>query len=143
MQRFLSSFSSNLYWFYLYLLMCSKEVGFVGHKYRLKKYNLVSGTISPRSLVTKNEVLFHVDYSESYENKPQREIQSDYFGHTRFSIFAACCYTVQKMKFSSFLQIWSHLLKKSLMENFTYCAVKRWSFLLELIEVVRRELHFE
>ena len=123
MQRFLSSFSSNLYWFYLYLLMCSKEVGFVGHKYRLKKYNLVSGTISPRPLVTKNEVLFHVDYSESYENKPQREIQSDYFGHTRFSIFAACCYTVQKMKFSSFLQIWSHLLKKSLMENFIFCAV--------------------
>ena len=44
-------------------------------------------------------------------------------------------YTAQKMKFSikdffskcdqirSFLQIWSHLLKKSLMENFILCAV--------------------
>ena len=44
-------------------------------------------------------------------------------------------YTVQKMKFSikdffskrdqirSFLRIWSHLLKKSLMENFIFCAV--------------------
>ena len=43
--------------------------------------------------------------------------------------------TAQKMKFSikdyfskcdqirSFLRIWSHLLKKSLMENFTFCAV--------------------
>ena len=43
-------------------------------------------------------------------------------------------YTAQKMKFSikdffskcdqirSFLQIWSHLLKKSLMENFIFCA---------------------
>ena len=43
--------------------------------------------------------------------------------------------TVQKMKFSiknffgkcdqirSFLRIWSHLLKKSLMENFIFCAV--------------------
>ena len=43
--------------------------------------------------------------------------------------------TVQKMKFSikdffskcdqirSFLRIWSHLLKKSLMENFFFCAV--------------------
>ena len=43
--------------------------------------------------------------------------------------------TAQKMKFStknffskcdqirSFLQIWSHLLKKPLMKNFTFCAV--------------------
>ena len=43
-------------------------------------------------------------------------------------------YTAQKMKFSikdflskcnqnrSFLRIWSHLLKKSLMENFIFCA---------------------
>ena len=42
--------------------------------------------------LTKNEVLIHVDYSESYENKPQREIQSAYFGHTTFSIFTACYY---------------------------------------------------
>ena len=46
--------------------------------------------------------------------------------------------TAQKMKFSiedfsskcvqirSFLRIWSHLLKKSLMENFIFCAV--WAF---------------
>ena len=45
------------------------------------------------------------------------------------------CLTAQKMKFSikdffskcnqirSFLWIWSHLLKKSLMENFIFCAV--------------------
>ena len=44
-------------------------------------------------------------------------------------------YTVQKMKFSvkdffskcnqirGFLRTWSHLLKKSLIENFIYCAV--------------------
>ena len=44
--------------------------------------------------------------------------------------------TAQKMKFSmkdffskcdqirSFLRIWSHLLKKYLMENFIFCAVK-------------------
>ena len=44
--------------------------------------------------------------------------------------------TAQKMKFSSkdffskydqtrsFLGIWSHLLKKSLMENFIFCAVR-------------------
>lgn len=40
----------------------------------------------------KNDLLVHVDYSESYENKQQREIQSAYFGHTTFSIFTACCY---------------------------------------------------
>ena len=46
----------------------------------------------------------------------------------------------QKMKFSvkdyfskndqieSFLQIWSNLLKKSLMESFIFCAVCKWSF---------------
>ena len=40
-------------------------------------------------------------------------------------------YTAQKMNFSkcdqirSFQRIWSHLLKKSLMENFIFCAVLR------------------
>ena len=43
----------------------------------------MSGAVSPRSLVTKNEVPIH---------KQQREIQSSYYGHTRFSIFTACCY---------------------------------------------------
>ena len=48
---------------------------------------------------------------------------------------ADCIYTAQKMKFSikdffikydqirRKLRIWSHLLKKSLMENFIFCAV--------------------
>ena len=47
----------------------------------------------------------------------------------------ALVYTAQKMKFSvkaffgkfdqihRFLRIWSHLLKKSLMENFIFCSV--------------------
>ena len=51
--------------------------------------------------------------------------------------------TVQKIKFSikdffnkcdqirSFLLIWSHLLKKSLMENFIFCAVWVWTSVLE------------
>ena len=34
----------------------------------------------------------HVDYSESYENAQQDEIQSAYFGHTCFIILTACCY---------------------------------------------------
>ena len=39
-----------------------------------------------------NELLIHVDYSETYNNKQQWEIQSAYFGHASFSIFTACCY---------------------------------------------------
>ena len=31
--------------------------------------------------------------------------------------------TAQKMKFSSFLRMWLHFLKKSVMENFIFCAV--------------------
>ena len=38
------------------------------------------------------ELLMHVDYSESYVNTQQQEIQSAYFGHSTFSIFTACCY---------------------------------------------------
>ena len=36
--------------------------------------------------------IIHVDYSESYRNKQQDEIQSAYFGQTSFSIFTACVY---------------------------------------------------
>ena len=52
----------------------------------------MSGAVSPRSLATKNEILIRVNYSESCENKQQREPQSIYFGYTRFSIFIACSY---------------------------------------------------
>ena len=38
------------------------------------------------------EIIMHVDYSESYKNAQQDEIQSAYFGHTCFSLFTACCY---------------------------------------------------
>ena len=40
-----------------------------------------------------NEFIIHVDYSESYKDKEQDEIQSAYFGHNSFSIFTLCCYT--------------------------------------------------
>ena len=41
--------------------------------------------------LSRNETLVHVNYSENYENKHQREIQSAYFGYTTFSIFNVCC----------------------------------------------------
>ena len=36
-----------------------------------------------------NEFIIHVDYSESYEDREQDEIQSASFGHNSFSIFVA------------------------------------------------------
>ena len=42
--------------------------------------------------MTKNEVLVHLDYNESYECKQQREIQIVYFGHNRFILSIVCCY---------------------------------------------------
>ena len=38
------------------------------------------------------EVLRHVDYSESYKNKEQGEIQSAYFGQSSLSLFKAAVY---------------------------------------------------
>ena len=57
-------------------------------------------------------------------------------------------YPARKMKFSindlfskcdqirSFLRIWSHLLKKSLMENFIFCAISIKVFELRLLLVI-------
>ena len=39
------------------------------------------------------DVLLHVDFSESYKNANQDEIQSAYFGQSSFSIFTARAYT--------------------------------------------------
>ena len=36
-----------------------------------------------------NEVILHVDYSESYNNTQRDEIQSAYFGNSTFSIITA------------------------------------------------------
>ena len=44
------------------------------------------------------EALLQVDYSESYKNKQQNEIQSAYFGQTSFSLFTACVYYVDEKK---------------------------------------------
>ena len=44
----------------------------------------------------KGNVVLHVDYSENYKHTHQNEAKSAYFGHTTFSIFAACCYLKDK-----------------------------------------------
>ena len=35
---------------------------------------------------------------------------------------------------NSFLRIWSHLLKKSLMENFIFCAIQHWIY--QLLKII-------
>ena len=39
-----------------------------------------------------DEIIVYCDYSESCKNPDQEEMQSEYFGHTRFSIFSVCVY---------------------------------------------------
>ena len=39
-----------------------------------------------------DDLLIQVDYSESYANQEEGQIQSVYFGQQTFSIFTACCY---------------------------------------------------
>ena len=39
------------------------------------------------------DILLHVDFSGSYKNANQDEIQSAYFGQSSFSIFTACACT--------------------------------------------------
>ena len=72
--------------------------------------------------------------------------------------FSKCDHTAQKMKFSmkNFfskcdqirrkLRIWSHLLKKSLMENFIFCTVPNPQFPADLVtfteEILKGKLHF-
>ena len=43
-----------------------------------------------------NEVILRVDYSESYINTQQDEIQRAYFGNSTFSIFTACGWELSK-----------------------------------------------
>ena len=61
-------------------------------------------TIDLKENLNTNEIIIRVDYTEGYKNIQQDEIQSEYFGHTNFSLFTACCYKKEANK----------LLKKSL-----------------------------
>ena len=63
------------------------------------------------------------------------DLRRTFFFYQELQFAQDSAYTPQKMKFSitgffskcdqirSFLWIWSHLLKKSLMKNFIFCAV--------------------
>ena len=53
---------------------------------QLECYNTIKENLK------QSDLLIHVDYSQNYDNNPQNEVQSVYFGHNSFSIFTACCY---------------------------------------------------
>ena len=57
-----------------------------------RKRSQAGSLIDAKSNLQEGQLLMQVDYSESYKNAEQNEIQSAYFGHTCFSIFTACCY---------------------------------------------------
>ena len=69
------------------------------------------------------------------QNSQENNCVGVFFNKVAKGFVKHCPNTVQKMKMSikdffskcdqirSFLQIWSHLLKKSLMENLIFCAV--------------------
>ena len=69
---------------------CSSIDVLKSHIHRKRKQNEFYNELK-RNL-NKNDCIIQVDYSESYCNKQQGEIQSAYFGHTNFSIFTVCGY---------------------------------------------------
>ena len=57
-----------------------------------RKRSQATSLIEVKSNLQEDHLLMQVDYSESYKNAEQNQIQSAYFGHSCFSIFTACCY---------------------------------------------------
>ena len=57
-----------------------------------RKRSQAASLTEAKSNLQEGHLLNHIDYSESYKNAEQNEIQSTYFGRSCFSIFTACCY---------------------------------------------------
>ena len=57
-----------------------------------RKRSQAASLTEAKSNLQEGHLLNQIDYSESYKNAEQNEIQSTYFGRSCFSIFTACCY---------------------------------------------------
>ena len=57
-----------------------------------RKREQVASFDKQKDEVKTGEAFVRVDYSESYNNTQQDEIQSAYFGQQNFSIFTSCSY---------------------------------------------------
>ena len=66
------------------------------HIYRKRRQ--VHAYNEDKSSLKEGEILLHVNFSESYKNKEQNEIQAAYFGQHCFSIFNVCVYFLDKNK---------------------------------------------
>lgn len=60
--------------------------------YTQKAYIQVDAYNSCKTDLKQDEAILNVDYSESYKNKQQDEIQSADFGQSTFSLFTASVY---------------------------------------------------
>ena len=115
--------------------------------WKVSKYGVISGLYFPAfglnterhfvslrihsecgKIRTRNYSVFgHFSLSEFYRFMiflfyfSNRFIVNDFSGHrTKNEVFRICD------QICSFLQIWSHLLKKCLMKNFNFCTVSVW-----------------
>ena len=61
-------------------------------KHIYKKREKVASYNKQKDELKTGEALIHVDYSESYNNTKQDEIQSGYFGQQNVTIFTSCSY---------------------------------------------------
>ena len=115
--------------------------------WKVSKYGVISGLYFPafglnteRHFVSNYSVFGHFSLSEFYRFMiflfyfSNRFIVNDFSGHrTKNEVFRICD------QICSFLQIWSHLLKKYLMKNFNFCAVSVWVIeILFLGDLLRR-----
>ena len=64
------------------------------HIYRKRKQ--VMALESAKRNLSRDEILIHCDFSQSYKNNEQDEIQSAYFGYESFSLFTSCVYYKDK-----------------------------------------------
>ena len=85
-----------------------------------------------------DEIIVYCDYSESCKNLDQEEMQSEYFGYTRFSIFSVCVYCKAVGKLEKIGEDWTlyHLnqfaqstLSTTVTCNFQYFSIK-FNFLI-------------
>ena len=61
-------------------------------QYVFRKRSQAASLTEAKSNLQEGHLLIQIDYSESYKNAEQNEIQSTYFRRSCFSIFTACCY---------------------------------------------------
>ena len=84
-------------------------------------------------IIKLNYLLVNVDFTESYTNDQQNEIQSAYFGNQSFSLFTSCCY---------FKGVTSEIKNKSvvvLTENSDHNRITSMSCLKKVIDTVETE----